>query len=376
MQPEIAGSGPGETQAVEEARRMMNICNACRYCEGRCATFQAMTQRRAFSENDLDYLANLCHNCTACFHSCQYAPPHTFNLNVPKALTALRVETYEKYAWPASMAGLFRRNGLIMSLTVAFSLAFVMTLVLVLQQRSVLFAEHKGPGSFYAIIGHDVMVAVAGATFGFSMLALVIGFVRFLRTGRRPAASTGKTSGLFSAFRDVATLKYLDGGHGEGCNTRDEGYSNQRRYFHQFTMWGFLLCFASTSVAAIFDYGFGLAAPYPLLSLPVLLGTFGGVGLLIGPAGLVWIKIQSDSRPMLVRHFGMDYAFLALLFVISLTGMVLLLLRETSAMGVTLAIHLGFVLALFVTLPYSKFVHSVYRFAALLRFANERQKSN
>jgi citrate/tricarballylate utilization protein len=37
-----------------------------------------------------------------------------------------------------------------------------------------------------------------------------------------------------------------------------------------------------------------------------------------------------------------------------------------------LAVHLGFVLAFFLTLPYSKFVHGVYRFAALLRFETER----
>ena len=41
----------------------MEICNACRYCEGFCPVFPAMEQRRAFSDGDLGYLANLCHNC-------------------------------------------------------------------------------------------------------------------------------------------------------------------------------------------------------------------------------------------------------------------------------------------------------------------------
>ena len=79
---------------------------------------------------------------------------------------------------------------------------------------------------------------------------------------------------------------------------------------------------------------------------------------------------------MPLRHYGMDYAFLALLFVISLTGFLLLMLRETAAMGLTLAVHLGFVLALFLTLPYSKFVHAVYRFAALLRFNAEQPEQS
>ncbi len=109
-----------------------------------------------------------------------------------------------------------------------------------------------------------------------------------------------------------------------------------------------------------------------MLSLPVLLGTAGGIGLLIGPAGLLWLKARSDPRPADTDRYGMDYAFLASLFLVSLTGMLLLAFRETAAMGILLAVHLGFVLAFFLALPYSKFVHGIYRFAALLRFAAER----
>lgn len=41
-------------------------------------------------------------------------------------------------------------------------------------------------------------------------------------------------------------------------------------------------------------------------------------------------------------------------------------------MGIVLAVHLGVVLALFLTMPYGKFVHGIYRTAALLRHAGER----
>ncbi len=363
-----------ETPAIQEARRVMEICNACRYCEGFCAVFPAMESRREFVTADLDYLANLCHNCTACYHACQYSPPHEFSLNVPEALATVRAETYEKYAWPAPLAKLFRENGLIVSMVAVFSIALVMLLTFVLQNPEVLFAEHQGPGAFYKIISHGVMVTVAGSVFLYSILALAVGFVKFWRAGVYKLSDVARPASLFSAIKDVATLKYLGGGHGEGCNTKDESFSNQRRVYHQLMMWGFILCFGATSVVTVYEYGFGWIAPYSFFSLPVLLGTFGGIGLLIGPAGLVWIKLQSDPQPMLVRQFGMDYAFLALLFFISLTGFMLLGLRATSAMGVLLALHLGFVLALFLVLPYSKFVHAVYRFAALIRFALEERR--
>ncbi|MEO0995761.1 MAG: 4Fe-4S ferredoxin, partial [Pseudomonadota bacterium] len=81
-----------ESQATREARRTMEICNACRYCEGYCPVFPAMERRRAFSGTDLGHLANLCHNCKGCWYACQYAPPHEFGLNLPKTFAELRVE--------------------------------------------------------------------------------------------------------------------------------------------------------------------------------------------------------------------------------------------------------------------------------------------
>ena len=74
------------TDALREADRLMTVCNACRYCEGLCAVFPAMEMRRTFGDGDLNYLANLCHQCGACYPDCQYSPPHEFDVNVPAAL--------------------------------------------------------------------------------------------------------------------------------------------------------------------------------------------------------------------------------------------------------------------------------------------------
>ena len=105
----------------------------------------------------------------------------------------------------------------------------------------------------------------------------------------------------------------------------------------------------------------------------MLLGTAGGVGLLIGPAGLLAAKFRRERDLLDEKRLGMDVAFLAMLFLTSLTGLALLAFRETSAMGMLLAIHLGVVFALFFTMPYGKFVHGLYRFLALVRYARERE---
>ena len=73
-----------ETDAVKNARREMEICNACRYCEGFCAVFPAVELRREFSSGDLSYLANLCHNCRGCYYACQYSPPHAWGDQRPE----------------------------------------------------------------------------------------------------------------------------------------------------------------------------------------------------------------------------------------------------------------------------------------------------
>jgi citrate/tricarballylate utilization protein len=168
-------------------------------------------------------------------------------------------------------------------------------------------------------------------------------------------------------------LRYLDGG-GDGCTYPDERPSFARRNYHHLTFYGFLFCFAATTVATIYHYIFGWKAPYPFYSLPVILGTLGGIGLLVGPVGLLWLKYQRDPELGDQAQRGMDSAFLVLLFLVSLTGLALLFLRDTRAMGTLLALHLGVVLALFLTLPYGKFVHALYRFAALVRFHIERRR--
>ena len=105
-----------------------------------------------------------------------------------------------------------------------------------------------------------------------------------------------------------------------------------------------------------------------------MLGSIGGVSLLIGTGGVLYLKTRMDKVPATPRAFGMDVGFLVLLFLTSLTGLLLLILRETLAMGTLLAVHLGLVVGLFITLPYGKFVHSVYRYAALVRNAIERSR--
>jgi citrate/tricarballylate utilization protein len=354
-----------------EVARVMQICNACRYCEGYCAVFPAMTRRLEFAQADVHYLANLCHNCGACLHSCQYAPPHEFMVNVPQAMAEVRKDTYAAYAWPSALGALYRRNGLTVSLALVAGL--MLFLVLAVATSGPLLRPGGLAGNFYAVFPHNLLVALFGATFGWAVLALGIGVRRFWRNvdpGPSSAAAAAE------ATHDVLRLKYLDGGHGQGCNEADDRFTLARRRFHHFTFYGFLLCFASTSVATLYHYVFGLQAPYAWTSLPVILGTTGGIGLLIGPAGLAWLNLRRHPAHGDLTQRPMDLGLIALLFLTSLSGLVLLLWRDSAAMPLLLAIHLGIVMGLFVTLPYGKFAHGIFRSAALLKWAIEKRQPN
>ncbi len=360
------------TKILEEADRLMTVCNSCRYCEGLCAVFPAMEMRRAFSDGDLNYLANLCHSCGACYTDCQFSPPHQFNVNVPKTLAVARADSYAAYAWPRALSGVFARNGLVISLVAALSVAAFIFGFAAYHDREVLFGIHTGPGAFYKLMPHNAMAALFGAAFLYAIAALVMGVRAFWRDIGEPVGMRADASALLQAIRDAGELRYLDGG-GVGCFNEDDRPTDRRKLYHHLTFYGFALCFASTCVATLYHYLLAREAPYPWWDLPVVLGTLGGIGLLIGPIGLLAEKSKRD--PVLVdeTRYGMDTAFIVMLFLTSLTGLALLVLRETGAMGPLLALHLGVVFSLFVTMPYGKFVHGIYRFVALVRYAMERK---
>jgi citrate/tricarballylate utilization protein len=353
-----------------EVARVLQICNACRYCEGFCAVFPAMTRRLEFGKTDVHYLANLCHNCGACLHACQYAPPHEFRVNVPQAMTRVRRRTYADYAWPRALAALYRRNGLTLSLALAAALAFFLVLVFA---RAGSHAHVQLAGDFYRVVSHGLMVTLFLPVFVFAVVALGIGVQRFY-TDTAPGSPSG--AAIAEAARDALRLKYLDGGHGEGCNETDDRFTLARRRWHHLTFYGFLLCFAATCVATIYHFAFGWVAPYAWTSVPKLLGTAGGISLMIGSAGLFQLNLIRHPLHGDAAQHPMDRGFIALLFFAAGTGLALMGLRNTVALAPMLALHLGVVMALFLTLPYGKFAHAIYRCAALVKWSVERRQPN
>jgi citrate/tricarballylate utilization protein len=284
----------------------------------------------------------------------------------------VRAESYAAYAWPRAFSGLFARNGLAISTIAALSVAAFIFGFAAFTDRQVLLGVHTGPGAFYQLMPHSAMAALFGAAFLYAAIALLMGIRAFWRDIGEPVGMHADMPSLWQAMRDAGELRYLDGG-GVGCVNEDERPTDRRKVYHHLTFYGFALCFAATCVATLYHYLLAREAPYAWWDLPVVLGTLGGIGLLAGPAGLWFEKSKRDPALVDQARAGMDVAFIAMLFLTSLTGLALLLWRETSAMGPLLALHLGVVFSLFITMPYGKFVHGIYRYVALVRYARERR---
>jgi len=362
-------------ELIQEVDRQLTICNACRYCEGYCAVFPSMTLRREFAAEDLVYMANLCFECRACYYACQFTPPHEYDINIPQVFSELRAETYKDYTWPSLLSKVFQGNQWAVAGVVGLFIAVVFGSALATQGSDVMFGANSAEGAFFEVIPYYAMVVPALIIAGFGAISLLAGGLKFwLSTGAKLSDLFDVTS-FSKATKDAFGLKYMKGGNQGGCFYPDWRTSNSRRYAHHLVFYGFLFMTASTTVAAIMHNILHEDAPYPYLSAPVILGTVGGVMTVLGVSGLLWLKAQQDRDPANDRMLQIDNVFLVLLMLTSLSGLVLMVLRETSLMGTLLTIHFGLVLGFFLTLPYGKFAHVVYRYGALIRNQVEQRQA-
>lgn len=361
-----------ELDLMEDGKRQMELCNACRYCEGYCAVWRAIEWRRDFTDNDMTYLANLCHDCRDCYYACPFTTPHEFGINPPQLFAGLREETYRKYAWPGSWGKALGEK------VTGFWLVFVLFIVVMLggifakNGVSGVFQKYTGEGSFYQIFPETLMIGIFSALGLWMVLGWAIGASKYWRDIRSSKAEKVSIQDIKTATKYALSLKFLDG-EGAGCTYPSEEPAKARRIYHHLLGYGFLLNFASTTLAAFYAHVLHIPAPYPVYHPVVILGIVGGIGLIIGTSGLLYLKSKSDKEVNDERSVKTGSAFTVALLTVAFTGMVLLVFRDSAAMGVLLAIHLGSVAALFFTAPYTKFSHFVYRFLALVNFAQEER---
>ena len=259
-------------ETYSEARRQLQIYNACRYCEGYCSAFSAITRVRSFIDADVTQISNLCHNCRGCYYACQYTEPHEFALNLPRVLAEVRSETMISCSWPkfvTSQLYLYPIFGIVLTI---LSIAFCFVIMWV--------NEPSTGNGFYAEISHNMMIAIFVPVFFVPVFSLTVGLRHYWRD-----VDGGKIRLKYITYAlwQSATLRNLSGGHGDGCNFEaNERFTLAHRYAHQIIMIGFLLCFTSTVSGTLLHYVFHDPVLYPILSFPKLFGVPSGILIVVG----------------------------------------------------------------------------------------------
>jgi citrate/tricarballylate utilization protein len=354
----------------EEARRQLNICNACRYCEGYCAVFPALERRNLLDGNDLTQLANLCHDCRACFDACMYAPPHEFGVNPPAVLAAVRRTSYDHYVprwpFPARLGGLTGAT-----LVTVLVCAAIVAVVALVEGAGALVHSGVGAASPYEVVSYPVLLALVLAPCAWSVTVTARAAARYWRDVGGPLRDLADPAALWRALRYAVELRYLRGG-GEECHYPTSTPTAARRRLHAVTFYGFLACSASTASAAFMQDILGSPPPYPYLSVPVALGLGGGIALVVGCTGLMVLKARSEAAPADREMVARDFGFLVALNALSITGLLTLLTRTLPVFEVVFLAHLAAVIVGFAIFPYTKFMHFVYRFLAIVQDNQER----
>jgi quinone-modifying oxidoreductase subunit QmoC len=205
--------------------------------------------------------------------------------------------------------------------------------------------------------------------FFFSALALVVAVTGIVRFWNKLKASD-ETDGIAPSDKSVsqsilaALKKIFVHDNFTLCSTPNSRFLPHFGVFFGFIALSFVTLWAITSsinplMQGEFVYPFNFWNPLKILA------NLGGAAVLIGCLFMIYERIYGE-------HAGnstySDWAFLLALLVVVGTGFVTELLhyaRLVPHRHIAYFIHLVFVFALIVYLPYSKFAHLIYRTAAL-----------
>jgi len=147
-----------------------------------------------------------------------------------------------------------------------------------------------------------------------------------------------------------------------------------RKIGHFMLLWGFVGAAVTSGLLIVAIYIQKLPMPLELTHPYKLLGNLSAGLLVVGGAMLVGNRIGDPKIAGVSRSF--DVFFLGVVVLVIATGMVVEGARLADAAGIALVsyvIHLGSVMCLFLTFPYSKFAHMLYRTLAMVhRYAVEK----
>ncbi len=294
----------------------------------------------------------LCHQCNDCSTYCpRGARPGD-------VLSAVRSAAIQHYATPSFMGKLVGDPGYVL-----LALAIPVLVLLganYMAHGGFLFAPAHGEIHFSEFLPHLTVNVLFSALFTLALVGGFIGVLRFWKDMKRHRPGTPRM-GIVKAMIDVFVELML---HGKFSRC---GASSARRWAHMLIFYGFAGLFVVTGIVVIML----LLAPdsYPINSLthPLkLAGNLTGILLVVGCTWAIYNRLSDPETAGASTYY--DWFFLVILFIVGLTGFgaQFARFREMTALAYPIYfVHMAFIFALLIYLPYSKFAHIMYRFTAL-----------
>ena len=312
----------------------------------------------------------LCHQCNDCSVRCprDVAPGDV--------MASLRAMIVEKLAFPNAFGSLVGNVKKTWPLLVFGPILFWMVLLGVATQFQMGEVHHglvPGPsmGQFFydQYVPHYLIYGVYFSAVGWVCLALFTSGMKFWKMmGDKQARSGNFIGAIIGVFIAIALHNKFS-----SC---DRGVA-KRRWGHFLVMWGFIGAAVTSGFAVVYLYrdtvffswlNLQYAYPVPITHWVKLLGNFSAIILVIGGI-LLFVNRMAASDRLVGATTAFDRFFLWVVLAVIGTGVFTEIFRFMALdpmVGLTVYIvHLGVVLCLFLTLPYSKFAHILYRTLAM-----------
>jgi quinone-modifying oxidoreductase subunit QmoC len=153
---------------------------------------------------------------------------------------------------------------------------------------------------------------------------------------------------------------------------------NRARYFaHLNILWGFILLAFTTASVAAGIYLLGKQTPWPLYHPVKVIGNIGGLILITGALIALWRRLAYGSDSGKTTYS--DWLFLLTVLLTGISGLLTEVFRLINIPRLaysTYFIHLVLVWILFVSLPFSKFAHLLYRTTAMIYTRIQRMQES
>ncbi len=297
----------------------------------------------------------LCHNCGDCTTLCpRDAKPGD-------VMAAIRSYAITEYARPKGMAQAVNKiNKLPMLLGFPVALIIILGAITGLVNWSP--TGEIVHAKFISTWLEDILIIPASI---FAVVVFALGLKRFIADIHQNALDAGKTDKeKIDAAEFLKALVRVIPRILKHSKFSQCGENEERATSHMMVFFGFIGLFIVTGIFFVVLYIFGIHGPYSQLNPVKWLANIAGVSLVIGSALMIKNRLAKTDQVSTYK----DWQLIGLALALGLTGMLTEMTRLGGAAGLSYTlyfIHLVFVFALFVYLPFSKLAHLVYRTVAM-----------